>query len=127
MTAEYPESSASPAAAAGLAEDSGYSAVILGNHTGDHAIYPDCRPEFIDGMARAIETGTEGRVKLLSPFCNMTKGEIAVLGAKLGADFSLTWSCYNGREKHCGKCGTCRERREAFLEAGIPDPTVYED
>ena len=115
------------AAAAGLAEDSGFSAVILGNHTGDHAIYPDCRPEFIDGMAKAIETGTGGKVKLLSPFCNMTKSEIAALGAKLGVDFSLTWSCYNGREKHCGKCGTCRERREAFREAGLPDPTVYED
>ena len=115
------------AAAAGLAEDSGFSAVILGNHTGDHAIYPDCRPEFIDGMAKAIETGTGGKVKLLSPFCNMTKGEIAALGAKLGVDFSLTWSCYNGREKHCGKCGTCRERREAFREAGLADPTVYED
>ena len=115
------------AAAAGLAEDSGYSAVILGNHSGDHAIYPDCRPEFIDGMARAIETGTGGKVKLLSPFCNMTKGQIAALGAELGVDFSLTWSCYNGREKHCGKCGTCRERRDAFREAGLPDPTVYED
>ena len=115
------------AAAAGLAEDSGFSAVILGNHTGDHAIYPDCRPEFIDGMAKAIETGTGGKVKLLSPFCRMTKGEIAALGAKLGVDFSLTWSCYNGREKHCGKCGTCRERREAFREAGLADPTVYED
>ena len=115
------------AAAAGLAEDSGYSAVILGNHSGDHAIYPDCRPEFIDGMARAIGTGTGGKVKLLSPFCNMTKGEIAALGAELGVDYSLTWSCYNGREKHCGKCGTCRERKDAFREAGIPDPTVYED
>ena len=115
------------AAAAGLAEDSGFSAVILGNHTGDHAIYPDCRPEFIDGMAKAIKTGTGGKVKLLSPFCHMTKGEIAALGAKLGVDFSLTWSCYNGREKHCGKCGTCRERREAFREAGLADPTVYED
>ena len=115
------------AAAAGLAEDSGYSAVILGNHSGDHAIYPDCRPEVIDGMARAIGTGTGGKVKLLSPFCNMTKGQIAALGAELGVDFSLTWSCYNGREKHCGKCGTCRERKDAFREAGIPDPTVYED
>jgi len=115
------------AAAAGLAEDSGFSAVILGNHTGDHAIYPDCRPEFIDGMAKAIEAGTGGKVKLLSPFCHMTKGEIAALGAKLGVDFSLTWSCYNGRDRHCGKCGTCRERREAFREAGLPDPTVYED
>ena len=86
------------AAAAGLAEDSGFSAVILGNHTGDHAIYPDCRPEFIDGMANAIEAGTGGKVKLLSPFCRMTKGEIAALGAKLGVDFSLTWSCYNGRD-----------------------------
>ena len=115
------------AAAAGLAEDAGFSAVILGNHTGDHAIYPDCRPEFIDGMAKAIETGTGGKVKLLSPFCNMTKGEIAALGAKLGVDFSLTWSCYNGRDRHCGKCGTCRERKDAFREAGLPDPTVYED
>ena len=115
------------AAAAGLAEDSGCSAVILGNHSGDHAIYPDCRPEFIDGMARAIETGTGGKVKLLSPFCRMTKGQIAALGAELGVDYSLTWSCYNGREKHCGKCGTCRERKDAFREAGISDPTVYED
>ena len=115
------------AATAGLAEDSGFSAVILGNHTGDHAIYPDCRPEFIDGMAKAIEAGTGGKVKLLSPFCRMTKGEIAALGAKLGVEFSLTWSCYNGRDKHCGKCGTCRERREAFREAGLADPTVYED
>ena len=101
--------------------------MILGNHTGDHAIYPDCRPEFIDGMAHAIEAGTGGKVKLLSPFCHMTKGQIAALGAELGVDFSLTWSCYNGREKHCGKCGTCRERKDAFREAGIPDPTVYED
>ena len=115
------------AAAAGLAEDSGCSAVILGNHSGDHAIYPDCRPEFIDGMTRAIGAGTGGKVKLLSPFCRMTKGQIAALGAELGVDFSLTWSCYNGREKHCGKCGTCRERKDAFREAGIPDPTVYED
>ena len=114
-------------AAAGLAEDSGRSAVILGNHSGDHAIYPDCRPEFIDGMARAIEAGTGGKVKLLSPFCRMTKGQIAKLGAELGVDYSLTWSCYNGREKHCGKCGTCRERKDAFREAGLPDPTVYED
>ena len=83
------------AAAAGLAEDSGCSAVILGNHSGDHAIYPDCRPEFIDGMAQAIEAGTGGKVKLLSPFCRMTKGQIAKLGAELGVDYSLTWSCYN--------------------------------
>ena len=115
------------AAAAGLAEDSGCSAVILGNHSGDHAIYPDCRPEFIDGMARAIEAGTGGKVKLLSPFCRMTKAQIAALGAGLGVDFSLTWSCYKGGEKHCGKCGTCRERKDAFREAGLPDPTVYED
>ena len=115
------------AAAAGLAEDAGFSAVILGNHTGDHAIYPDCRPEFIEGMARAIETGTGGKVKLLSPFCHKTKGEIASLGAELGVDFALTWSCYNGRDRHCGKCGTCRERREAFREAGLTDPTEYED
>ena len=115
------------AAAAGLAEDSGCSALILGNHSGDHAIYPDCRPEFIDGMAQAIEAGTGGKVKLLSPFCRMTKGQIAALGADLGVDYSLTWSCYNGREKHCGKCGTCRERKDAFREAGLPDPTVYED
>jgi 7-cyano-7-deazaguanine synthase len=115
------------AAAAGLAEDSGFSAVILGNHSGDHAIYPDCRPEFIGGMTQAIKAGTGGKVRLLSPFCFMTKGQIAALGAELGVDFSLTWSCYNGREKHCGKCGTCRERIDAFREAGLPDPTEYED
>ena len=115
------------AAAAGFAEDSGFSAVILGNHTGDHAIYPDCRPEFIEGMARAIEAGTGGKVRLLSPFCHKTKAEIASLGAGLGVEFALTWSCYKGHEIHCGKCGTCRERRDAFREAGLTDPTVYED
>lgn len=109
--------------AAGLAESYELDAIMLANHSGDHAIYPDCRPEFIEGMAAAVEAGTYNGVKVVSPYCNMTKREIALRGRELGVDFSLTYSCYKGGEKHCGKCGTCVERREAL--EGF-DPTEYE-
>ena len=109
--------------AAGLAESYELDAIMLANHSGDHAIYPDCRPEFIEGMAAAVEAGTYNGVKVVSPYCNMTKRDIALRGRELGVDFSLTYSCYKGGEKHCGKCGTCVERREAL--EGF-DPTEYE-
>ena len=108
--------------AAGLAESYELDTIMLANHSGDHAIYPDCRPEFIEGMAAAVEAGTYNGVKVVSPYCNMTKREIALRGRELGVDFSLTYSCYKGGEKHCGKCGTCVERKEAL--EGF-DPTEY--
>ena len=108
--------------AAGLAESNDLDAIMLANHSGDHAIYPDCRPEFIEGMAAAVEAGTYNGVKVVSPYCNMTKREIALRGRELGVDYSLTYSCYKGGEKHCGKCGTCVERKEAL--EGF-DPTEY--
>lgn len=111
--------------AAALADDKKFDAVILANHAGDHFIYPDCRPEFIDGMAEAIVRGTVNNVILLSPFCNMTKGDIVRIGSKLGVEFENTWSCYKGGVTHCGKCGTCDERKKAFLEAKVVDKTKY--
>ena len=107
---------------AGLAESYELDAIMLANHSGDHAIYPDCRPEFIEGMAAAVEAGTYNGVKVVSPYCNMTKRDIALRGRELGVDYSLTYSCYKGGEKHCGKCGTCVERKEAL--EGF-DPTEY--
>ena len=113
--------------AAGVAESNGFDAIILGNHAGDHTIYPDCRPEFIDGMAKAVKHGTWKGIEVISPFCSMTKAGIVSLGNSLGVPFNLTYSCYKGGEKHCGKCGTCVERKEAFKFAGVIDPTAYED
>jgi 7-cyano-7-deazaguanine synthase len=114
------------AIAAGIAESNKAQAIILGNHFGDHAIYPDCRAEFVNPMAEAIKKGTYLGIELLTPFTFMGKHDIAKLGSELGVDFSKTYSCYNGREKHCGKCGTCFERKEAFELAGLIDPTEYE-
>ena len=70
--------------------------------------------------------GTYANVEIFAPYTTLSKGEIARRGALVGVDFSKTYSCYKGGEKHCGRCGTCYERREAFREAGIPDPTIYE-
>ena len=112
------------AIAAGLAENNGLQYVMYANHGGDHAIYPDCRPEFVDAFGKAVEAGTYNGVKLLSPYCNITKRDIALRGRALGIDYSLTYSCYKGGAKHCGKCGTCTERKEAL--EGF-DPTEYED
>lgn len=94
-------------------------------HGGDHAIYPDCRTEFADAMQNALALCHYTPIKLLRPFIDMNKADIVKLGAKLGVDFNKTWSCYCGRELHCGKCGTCLERRQAFAQAQIPDPTKY--
>lgn len=113
--------------AAGLAETHELAYVMLANHAGDHTIYPDCRPEFVDSMSQAIEAGTYSQTKILAPYTHITKAEIAARGKALGIDYSETWSCYKGGEIHCGKCGTCVERREAFALAGIEDQTKYEE
>jgi len=113
--------------AIGLAESRGLKHVMMANHGGDHTIYPDCRPEFVSAMSEAARTGTFPGITLLCPFTNMTKAEIAVRGRDLGIDYAETWSCYKGGDVHCGRCGTCVERREALAEAGIDDPTVYEE
>lgn len=114
------------ATAAGLAESRGLKAVMLANHSGDHSIYPDCRPEFIDAMAKAIAAGTYENIELRAPYTNMSKADIARRGKELGIDYSTTYSCYKGGEHHCGVCGTCRERRESLAQAGIIDTTVYD-
>lgn len=113
--------------ACGLAESRGLKHVMMANHGGDHAIYPDCRPEFVKAMSDAMKYGTYDGVTIEADFTDVTKADIASLGDSLGVDYSLTYSCYKGGEKHCGKCGTCVERKEAFVEAGIADPTEYED
>ena len=115
------------AAAAGLAESRGLHTVMLANHSGDHSIYPDCRPGFVDAMSRAISEGTYDHISIFAPYTGMTKTEIAARGAQLGIDYAHTYSCYKGGEHHCGRCGTCRERREALRDAGLDDPTLYEE
>lgn len=113
--------------AIGIAESNALDEVLIANHGGDHTIYPDCRPEFINAINNAAIQGTYNNVNVVAPYTNITKGEIARIGAKLGIDYSKTWSCYKGEAQHCGKCGTCIERREALAEAGIVDTTVYSD
>jgi 7-cyano-7-deazaguanine synthase len=100
-------------------------AVAFAAHAGDHAIYPDCRDKFSWAMKAVAVAYHYEPVQLLSPFVTLTKADIVLMGAKLGVPFELTWSCYKGGELHCGKCGTCVERREAFELAGVPDPTTY--
>ncbi|MDO4320085.1 MAG: 7-cyano-7-deazaguanine synthase QueC [Bacteroidales bacterium] len=115
------------AVAAGLAESRGLHHVMMANHGGDHAIYPDCRPGFAEAMSHAISEGTYDHITLLAPYTNLTKTDIARRGAQLGVDYAHTYSCYKGGEHHCGRCGTCTERRQAFAEAGVADPTVYDE
>jgi 7-cyano-7-deazaguanine synthase len=114
------------AVACGLAESLGAEALVIAAHGGDHAIYPDCREEFMQAMGDAMRLGTYAGIRLLRPFIAMDKSRIAAEGARLGVDFARTWSCYRGGAVHCGKCGTCVERRESFLRAGLVDPTSYE-
>ncbi len=113
------------AIACGLAESRGLKRLMIANHAGDHAIYPDCREGFVKAMSMATQEGTYDHICIYAPYTNLTKGEIARHGKALGLDYSETWSCYKGGEVHCGKCGTCVERREALAEAGIEDKTVY--
>ena len=111
--------------AAGLAESRGCESLVIAAHAGDHAIYPDCREAFMQAMSGAIRLGTYAAVEVLRPFIAMTKAQIAARGVVLGVDFAMTWSCYKGGDVHCGTCGTCVERKEAFSLAGLPDPTRY--
>lgn len=113
--------------ACGIAESRGLHEVLMANHSGDHAIYPDCRPQFVDAMSKAMQAGTHEGVSLVAPYTDFSKTEIVRRGASLGVDFSHTYSCYKGAEHHCGRCGTCMERKEAFSEAGVDDPTIYNE
>ena len=115
------------AGACGIAESRDLRRVMLANHFGDHAIYPDCRRDFVDAMSEAMRCGTYCGVTVFAPYTDITKADIARRGALLGIDYAETYSCYKGGEHHCGRCGTCRERREALAEAGIDDPTVYDE
>lgn len=112
--------------ATGIAESNDLDQVLIANHGGDHTIYPDCRPEFINAIDAAATAGTYNNVKVVAPYTSITKSDIARIGKRLGIDYAETWSCYKGGEKHCGKCGTCVERKEALAEAGIEDHTIYE-
>jgi 7-cyano-7-deazaguanine synthase len=103
-----------------------YDAVAYGAHSGDHAIYPDCRPEFAEALDRAVQLCDWHSMKLLRPFVGMDKGDIAKRGHELGVPFHLTWTCYKGLERHCGKCGACQERIEAFHKFDLADPVEYE-
>jgi len=114
------------AIACGFAESRGAEGLVIAAHAGDHAIYPDCREPFMQAMGEAMIHGTYAQIQLLRPFIAMDKAAIAARGNDLGVDYAQTWSCYKGGELHCGKCGTCVERREAFQLSGMPDPTVYE-
>jgi 7-cyano-7-deazaguanine synthase len=113
------------AVAAGYAETIGAEAIVIAAHAGDHAIYPDCREGFMQAMGEAITQGTYARLSLLRPFIAWNKARIVQRGVELKIDYARTWSCYKGGDRHCGVCGTCVERREAFQLASVKDPTDY--
>ena len=115
------------AIAAGLAESRELTRVMMANHFGDHVIYPDCSEEFVRHMSSAMTAGTYVGVQVLAPYTTISKTDIARIGKKLGIDYSLTYSCYKGGPRHCGRCATCRERMQALREAGIDDHTDYEE
>jgi 7-cyano-7-deazaguanine synthase len=117
------------AIAFGLAAAQKADAVAVAVHGGDHFIYPDCRPGFIDAFQAMQDAALDGyaSVRLQAPYVNATKADIVTDGAKHGTPFAETWSCYKGGLRHCGRCGTCVERREAFHLAGVADPTAYDD
>jgi len=113
----------------GAAASAGADAVAAAMHGGDHFIYPDCRPDFIDAFQKMQNHALDGvaKIRLYTPFINATKADIAAEAGRLGVPIDRTWSCYKGEEVHCGRCGTCVERREALELARVPDPTVYID
>jgi 7-cyano-7-deazaguanine synthase len=115
--------------ATGIAVANGSDLVATGVHSGDHFIYPDCRPDFIEAINKAFVIGTEGHAKegfrVEAPFVHISKADIAKIGGELEVPFAKTWSCYKGGDIHCGRCGTCVERIEAFVLAGVTDPTEY--
>ena len=111
--------------AVGIAESNGLRYVMMANHGGDHSIYPDCRREFVCAFDAAAKAVTYVGAGILAPYTGITKADIARRGKEMGLDYSETWSCYKGGDVHCGRCGTCVERREALAEAGIEDTTPY--
>lgn len=112
--------------AIGYAVSLGAEQVYYGAHSGDHEIYPDCRPIFVEKMNEVAAVANYEKVEIFSPYLNNNKIGILKDGIKMGLDYSNTWTCYNGREKACGKCGSCVERLEAFAANGINDPIEYE-
>lgn len=112
--------------ATGYAQGIGAKFVSYAAHSGDHAIYPDCRPEFFYKCGETIGLATGGEVALEAPYIKLSKADIVRIGSGIGVPYKKTWSCYKGGDKHCGSCGTCVERKEAFLLAGVEDPTEYE-
>lgn len=112
-------------AAAGVALAMDCESVVIAVHAGDHHVYPDCRPGFINASNIALNLATEGKVLISAPFVSKTKTEICSLGHDLAAPLHLSWSCYEGGDVHCGQCGTCVERIEAFRDAGVKDQTQY--
>jgi 7-cyano-7-deazaguanine synthase len=113
--------------ATGYAVTVGAGAVWYGAHGGDHAIYPDCRPEFVEKMDAVCRVANYEPVAIEAPFMALDKGEILELGLELGLDYRQTWTCYNGRARACGRCGSCVERLEAFAAQGVTDPLDYEE
>lgn len=114
----------SVAMAAAISRD--FDGVAYAAHGGDHAIYPDCRPEFVHAIQHVAQLCDWKQLEVIAPYLNKTKSEIVARGFELDVPFSKTWSCYKGSSKHCGKCGTCVERKEAFALSKLSDPTVYE-
>jgi 7-cyano-7-deazaguanine synthase len=117
------------AIAFGIAAAKGDQAVAAAMHAGDHFIYPDCRPAFVEAFGAMQKTALDGfwDIEFHAPFVAFGKAEIARIGAGLGVPFENTWSCYRGGARHCGRCGTCVERQEALHLANVIDPTEYED
>lgn len=111
--------------AAGIAESNKLKKVLIANHFGDHSIYPDCTEKFINSICLAISNGTYENIEVSAPYTNISKSDIAKIGNRFFIDYSKTYSCYKGEELHCGKCGTCIERQEAFALSGLKDPTKY--
>lgn len=111
--------------AAGHAISLQFDTVAYAAHAGDHTIYPDCRPEFATAIDQALKLCDWNTVSLYRPFVQLSKHDLVRKGKELGVPFEKTWSCYAGNDKHCGKCGTCVERKEAFELVGLLDPTEY--
>lgn len=110
----------------GVAAANGADQIATAVHAGDHAIYPDCRPQFIENLATALNLGVWADwTAIKAPYIGLSKTDIARRGAELSVPYALTYTCYEGGEKHCGLCGACQERKEAFREAGVADPTEY--
>jgi 7-cyano-7-deazaguanine synthase len=112
---------------AGIAESNNCNVIMLGVHAGDHAIYPDCRPEFVSAFSNTVAQATNGMVSVGAPFLYMSKIQIVTEGLQLGVPYHLTRTCYKDQPVACGKCGSCNERLEAFLENKIADPIEYEE